>query len=161
MSGKLGPGGRLPSERQLAAQLDAGRTTARLVLMRLATEGMIRNEHGRGLLRDKNRRTGEAGRLSHAARSDHHLCTDVHRAAHRRPDRSQNVSSNHAAMPCPAHKYGSFCIAELVDYGIQARRRTGRSGRDLGVPTAHLQRNAAGEFRRIDLVDGDHTLRVL
>jgi DNA-binding FadR family transcriptional regulator len=48
MSGKLGPGGRLPSERQLAAQLDAGRTTARLVLMRLATEGMIRNGHGRG-----------------------------------------------------------------------------------------------------------------
>jgi DNA-binding FadR family transcriptional regulator len=47
-SGRLGPGGRLPSERQLAAELDAGRTTIRLVLMKLATEGMIRSEHGRG-----------------------------------------------------------------------------------------------------------------
>jgi GntR family transcriptional regulator len=47
-SGKVGPGGRLPSERQLAEQLDAGRTTIRLVLMKLTTEGMIRSEHGRG-----------------------------------------------------------------------------------------------------------------
>lgn len=47
-SGDLGPGGRLPSERQLAEQLDAGRTTIRLVLMKLATEGLIRSEHGRG-----------------------------------------------------------------------------------------------------------------
>ena len=47
-SGHLGPGGRLPSERQLAQQLDAGRTTIRLVLMKLATEGMVRSEHGRG-----------------------------------------------------------------------------------------------------------------
>ena len=47
-SGQLGPGGRLPSERQLAQQLDAGRTTIRLVLMKLATEGMVRSEHGRG-----------------------------------------------------------------------------------------------------------------
>jgi DNA-binding FadR family transcriptional regulator len=47
-SGDLGPGGRLPSERQLAGQLDAGRTTIRLILMKLATEGLIRSEHGRG-----------------------------------------------------------------------------------------------------------------
>jgi GntR family transcriptional regulator len=47
-SGQLGPGGRLPSERQLAGQLGAGRTTIRLILMKLATEGMIRSEHGRG-----------------------------------------------------------------------------------------------------------------
>jgi len=47
-SGRLGPRGRLPSERRLAAELDAGRTTIRLVLMKLATEGMIRSEHGRG-----------------------------------------------------------------------------------------------------------------
>ncbi len=47
-SGQLGPGGRLPSERQLAEQLEAGRTTIRLVLMKLATEGMVRSEHGRG-----------------------------------------------------------------------------------------------------------------
>ena len=47
-SGQLGPGGRLPSERQLAEQLDAGRTTIRLVLMKLTTEGVIYSEHGRG-----------------------------------------------------------------------------------------------------------------
>jgi GntR family transcriptional regulator len=47
-SAQLGPGRRLPSERQLAKQLDAGRTTIRLVLMKLATEGLIRSEHGRG-----------------------------------------------------------------------------------------------------------------
>ena len=47
-SGDLGPRGRLPSERQLAVQLGAGRTTIRLVLMKLATEGIVRSEHGRG-----------------------------------------------------------------------------------------------------------------
>jgi DNA-binding GntR family transcriptional regulator len=47
-AGQLGPRGRLPSERQLAQQLDAGRTTIRLILMKLATEGVIRSEHGRG-----------------------------------------------------------------------------------------------------------------
>ena len=47
-SGQLGPGGRLPSERQLAKQLDAGRTTIRLILTKLAAEGKIRSEHGRG-----------------------------------------------------------------------------------------------------------------
>ncbi len=38
----------MPSERQLAGHLSAGRTTARLVLMKLATEGLIRSEHARG-----------------------------------------------------------------------------------------------------------------
>lgn len=47
-SGDLGPGGRLPSERHLAEQLDAGRTTIRLVLTKLGAEGIIRSEHGRG-----------------------------------------------------------------------------------------------------------------
>jgi GntR family transcriptional regulator len=47
-SGQLGPGGRLPSERQFAQQFDAGRTTIRLILMKLSTEGLIRSEHGRG-----------------------------------------------------------------------------------------------------------------
>ena len=47
-SGDLGPSGRLPSERQLAVQLEAGRTTIRLILMKLATEGLVRSEHGRG-----------------------------------------------------------------------------------------------------------------
>jgi DNA-binding FadR family transcriptional regulator len=49
-SGQLGPGGRLPSERQLAEQLNAGQTTVRLILMKLKTEGMIRSEHDRGYL---------------------------------------------------------------------------------------------------------------
>lgn len=44
----LGPGSRLPSERTLASDLGAGRTTIRLVLMRLEAEGLIRSEHGRG-----------------------------------------------------------------------------------------------------------------
>jgi GntR family transcriptional regulator len=47
-AGELGPGGRLPSERTLAQDLDAGRTTIRLVLTRLTAEGVIRSEHGRG-----------------------------------------------------------------------------------------------------------------
>lgn len=46
--GELGPGGRLPSERTLAQELAAGRTTIRLVLTKLAAEGVIRSEHGRG-----------------------------------------------------------------------------------------------------------------
>lgn len=45
-SGEL-PNGRLPSERTLAADLGAGRTTIRLVLMKLASEGLVRSEHGR------------------------------------------------------------------------------------------------------------------
>lgn len=46
-SGELGPGGRLPSERALAEDLKAGRTTIRLVLARLTAEGIVRSEHGR------------------------------------------------------------------------------------------------------------------
>lgn len=46
-SGDVGPGGRLPSERQLASDLGAGRTTIRLVLMKLSSEGLVRSEHGR------------------------------------------------------------------------------------------------------------------
>lgn len=45
-AGQLGSGGRLPSERSLAQDLSAGRTTVLLVLMKLAAEGMIRSEHG-------------------------------------------------------------------------------------------------------------------
>lgn len=47
-SDQLGPGGRLPSERQLADELQAGRTTIRLVLTKLSAAGLIRSEHGRG-----------------------------------------------------------------------------------------------------------------
>lgn len=46
-SGELGKDGRLPSERKLAEDLGAGRTTVRLVLARLAAEGLVRSEHGR------------------------------------------------------------------------------------------------------------------
>ena len=44
----LSPGDRLPSERTLAEDLRAGRTTVRLVLVKLAAEGLVRAEHGRG-----------------------------------------------------------------------------------------------------------------
>ena len=47
-AGELGPGRRLPSERTLAQELGASRTTIRLVLVRLVAEGVIRSEHGRG-----------------------------------------------------------------------------------------------------------------
>jgi len=43
-----GPNGQLPSERELVARLGAGRTTIRLVLVKLTAEGIIRSEHGRG-----------------------------------------------------------------------------------------------------------------
>ncbi|WP_327011638.1 winged helix-turn-helix domain-containing protein [Dactylosporangium sp. NBC_01737] len=43
----LRPGERLPSERTLATELGAGRTTIRLVLVKLAAEGLVRAEHGR------------------------------------------------------------------------------------------------------------------
>ena len=43
-----GSNGQLPSERELVARLGAGRTTIRLVLMKLTAEGIIRSEHGRG-----------------------------------------------------------------------------------------------------------------
>jgi DNA-binding FadR family transcriptional regulator len=44
----LSPGERLPSERTLAGDLAAARTTVRLVLVKLAAEGLVRAEHGRG-----------------------------------------------------------------------------------------------------------------
>ena len=54
-SGQLGPCARLSSEWQLAEQLDAGRTTICLALMKLAIEGLIHNEHGRSyLVKDPN-----------------------------------------------------------------------------------------------------------
>ena len=47
-SGEIPPGKPLPSERVLASETGAGRTTVRLVLSKLAAEGLIRAEHGRG-----------------------------------------------------------------------------------------------------------------
>jgi len=46
-SGEYGPADKLPSERRLAEDLSAGRTTVRLVLTKLAAEGLVRAEHGR------------------------------------------------------------------------------------------------------------------
>ncbi|MFF3071040.1 GntR family transcriptional regulator [Kitasatospora sp. NPDC057936] len=47
-SGKLAIGAKLPSERTLSADLDAGRTTVRLVLSKLAAEGLVVAQHGSG-----------------------------------------------------------------------------------------------------------------
>ena len=47
-SGDLKPGDRLPSERTLVSELDASRTTVRLVLVKLVAEGLVRADHGRG-----------------------------------------------------------------------------------------------------------------
>lgn len=46
--GELKPGDRLPSERTIAAEQGAGRTTVRLVLAKLAAQGLIEAQHGRG-----------------------------------------------------------------------------------------------------------------
>ncbi len=46
-SGEYGPQDKLPSERSLAEDLSAGRTTVRLVLAKLTAEGLVRAEHGR------------------------------------------------------------------------------------------------------------------
>lgn len=46
--GEYKPGDKLPSERVIAAEQDAGRTTVRLVLARLAAQGLVEAQHGRG-----------------------------------------------------------------------------------------------------------------
>lgn len=46
--GSLRPGDKLPSERELVERFGAARTTIRLVLLRLNSEGLIVAEHGRG-----------------------------------------------------------------------------------------------------------------
>ncbi|WP_344338469.1 GntR family transcriptional regulator [Kitasatospora putterlickiae] len=47
-SGKLAGGAKLPSERTLSADLGVGRTTVRLVLGKLAAEGLVVAQHGSG-----------------------------------------------------------------------------------------------------------------
>ncbi|MEU4583698.1 GntR family transcriptional regulator [Kitasatospora aureofaciens] len=47
-SGKLAVGAKLPSERTLSAELGVGRTTVRLVLSKLAAEGLVVAHHGSG-----------------------------------------------------------------------------------------------------------------
>lgn len=49
-TGAVPPGMALPSERALAGELSVGRTTVRLVLAKLAAEGLIRAEQGRGYI---------------------------------------------------------------------------------------------------------------
>src|SRR5436190_9511570 len=46
--GEYKAGDKLPSERDLASQLEAGRTTIRLVLAKLTAQGLIEPQHGRG-----------------------------------------------------------------------------------------------------------------
>jgi GntR family transcriptional regulator len=48
LSGRWGPGDRLPSEPTICAQFDISRTTVRQALAELESEGMIRKEKGRG-----------------------------------------------------------------------------------------------------------------
>ncbi|WP_083977266.1 NUDIX domain-containing protein [Kitasatospora azatica] len=57
-SGKLTAGAKLPSERTLAADLAAGRTTIRLVLSKLAAEGLITPQHGSGYYVSGDERSG-------------------------------------------------------------------------------------------------------
>lgn len=46
--GDYKPGDKLPSERELASDLSAGRTTIRLVLGKLTALGLVEPQHGRG-----------------------------------------------------------------------------------------------------------------
>jgi DNA-binding FadR family transcriptional regulator len=46
--GEYQAGDKLPSERDLAVQLSAGRTTIRLVLTKLTAQGLVEAQHGRG-----------------------------------------------------------------------------------------------------------------
>lgn len=45
---QLNAGDRLPSERQVAAELDSCRSTIRLVLIKLHSQELLYPEHGRG-----------------------------------------------------------------------------------------------------------------
>lgn len=47
-SGERSKGDKMPSERQIVETYGAGRTTVRLVLAKLAAQGLIEPRHGRG-----------------------------------------------------------------------------------------------------------------
>jgi GntR family transcriptional regulator len=59
-SGRLSPGDRLPSVRELAEAAGVNVNTARAVYARLESEGLARSEHGRGTFVATARPTGEA-----------------------------------------------------------------------------------------------------
>lgn len=47
-SGERKEGDKMPSERQIMETYGAGRTTVRLVLAKLAAQGLVRPQHGSG-----------------------------------------------------------------------------------------------------------------
>jgi GntR family transcriptional regulator len=59
-SGRLGPGDRLPSVRELAEAAGVNVNTARAVYARLESEGVARSEHGRGTFVAGRAPAGEA-----------------------------------------------------------------------------------------------------
>jgi hypothetical protein len=66
-SGAFRAGDKLPSERALAAEHGASRTTVRLVLVKLAALGLVEPQHGRGYF--VRPRSGRARRSSSAAKA--------------------------------------------------------------------------------------------
>lgn len=74
LSGALGPGHKLPSERQLAARFGTGRTTVREAIGLLRDEGLVVPEHGRGVfVREMPRpRRAPPGPLRAALTVPHH-----------------------------------------------------------------------------------------
>ena len=55
LEGRLSPGERLPAERELAERFDASRTTVRLALSALKSQGLIGSGHGKGTFVQKRR----------------------------------------------------------------------------------------------------------
>ncbi len=55
-SGTYQPGDKIPSERTLAEELGIGRTTVRLILVRLVAEGTLQARHGSGYFVPESKR---------------------------------------------------------------------------------------------------------
>jgi GntR family transcriptional regulator len=55
LEGRLSPGERLPAERELAERFDASRTTVRLALSALKSQGLVGSGHGKGTFVQKRR----------------------------------------------------------------------------------------------------------
>nr|WP_318153917.1 winged helix-turn-helix domain-containing protein [Streptomyces chumphonensis] len=58
-SGEYGPGTKLPSERVIEQEQEVGRTTVRLVLAKLAAEGLVELRHGSGNFVAESKETTE------------------------------------------------------------------------------------------------------